>query len=105
MKTLTRTPLVAVALLFACARLLHASESPTNTFTGAVDANWFNTNNWSLERLPGATETVLVTSSVTLTNGVTVGGFNLSAGTFDATTNGLTIVEAAIGPAALSKAW
>ena len=94
MKTLTRTQLVAVAFFFACARLLHAQTAPpTNTFTGAVDANWFNTNNWSLKRLPGPTETVLVTSSVTLTSGVTVGGFNLSAGTFDATTNGLTIVE------------
>jgi Bacterial Ig domain/Protein of unknown function (DUF642) len=90
MKSPISTAFAAVALFFAGNGLAGATSY---IFTGAVNANWFNVTNWTPQGLPGPSDTVTISNSVTLTNAVTVGTFNLATGTFNTSTNGLTILQ------------
>jgi sugar lactone lactonase YvrE len=77
--------------------LLSASlcSAATYTFTGAVNSDWFNQNNWNPVGVPAATDTVNVNGTVNFTAPVVFSGqFNWTGGTL--TGNGLTITNGGV---------
>src|ERR1035441_8376077 len=75
-----------VRIIFLLAVVFSSTaHGATFTWTGAISTDWFNTNNWNPNGVPGGADTAIISSGTALVGSATnVGTVNLSGGAINA---------------------